>query len=169
MPAFKTFPASIAIFLLLIGLFIGPPNASLAQSINRYCTSRFNYCVDYPSPPFQEVQETANEDGALFTNEQMGLQLQVSAVYNVTNWTLKEIQQLEEEELLDQFAEVKPRIRQPNKDMLEISFENRGKPHFIQVVKRGEVLIFLRLWADKPMNNATFQQVRSQVLLDPQI
>ncbi len=155
-------------WLVLMGCI---PCGLLAQNQvdGRYCNSRFNYCLDYPAPPIQTVEESDNQDGALLSNPDMGIYLQVSGSNNVTNWTVEQVLKMEQEEVEELHGKQEFKVEKLDGNQSEIRYTLNGLPYYFLVNRRGDTLLFLRLWAEKPIRQSAFEQILIQVELDAEI
>lgn len=153
--------------MLLTGcFFLFLATMTSAQLDGRYCNSRYDYCLDYPAIEFSELEESDNFDGAMVTQVEKGIYAQVSATNNILNWRMEEIRKIEEEEMEELYGELTFEGEKPTKDYLEMSFETEGMPHVLKVYRRGDVLVFLRLWVEKPIAPKRFEEILVQLEVD---
>jgi hypothetical protein len=139
------------------------------QIDGRYCNSRYNYCLDYPAPTIQKVEESDNQDGALLSNPDMGIYLQVSGSNNITNWTAEEVLKMEKEEVEELHGKQDFKVKKLDGNRSEIRYSLEGLPQYFLVERRGDTLLFLRLWAEKPIDPGAFDRILIQVELDSEI
>jgi len=99
----------------------------------------------------------------------MGIYLQVSGANNITNWTVEEVLKMEQEEIEELHGKQELKIKKLDGNRSEIRYALEGLPQYFLVNRRGDTLIFLRLWAEKPVSQKAFDQILIQVELDSEI
>lgn len=75
-------------------------DATDEQTIEKYCNSRFGFCLQYPKSIFVKQHGADNDDGMHFSSEDGNITAQVSGRYNIESSTMLDLYQ----DLVDQLA-----------------------------------------------------------------
>ncbi|MCB0706283.1 MAG: hypothetical protein KDC34_13285 [Saprospiraceae bacterium] len=75
--------------LLVFAFFIGS-GFSAAEAPQRYCNSRYNFCVTFPTEIFVNKEVSPNNDGIILTSAERDIEMRVTGYYNAMGWTLED-------------------------------------------------------------------------------
>lgn len=79
----------INIIIVTTSLTLSHPQHSIAQTLNKYCNTRYGFCVNYPSYLSSDIPPQ-NGDGQKFFIKK-GLTMTVSGSNNVLNYSLPQV------------------------------------------------------------------------------
>lgn len=66
-----------------------PPSAQ-PLSVDKYCNSRYHFCVEYPAELFTQKDLSENNDGIVLTSAEGDVQVRAYGYYNVMDWPIQD-------------------------------------------------------------------------------
>jgi hypothetical protein len=116
----------INLITLSIALTLSHPQYSLAQTLNKYCNTRYGFCVNYPSYLSPDIPPQ-NGDGQKFFIKK-GLTMTVSGSNNVLNYSLHQIMTSQKTELD------------------RITYQHQSKNYFILSGYKQNQIIYIKIY-----------------------
>lgn len=77
------------------------------MTVERYCNTRFNYCLDYPTAIFDGIVESDNDDGIQLVSEKYHLTLSVAGSHNVLEWSFQELYEMEMNDIIAHYEVIR--------------------------------------------------------------
>ncbi len=122
------------------------------QTIEKYCNSRFGFCLLYPNSIFVKQHGADNDDGMHFFSEDGNITAQVSGRYNIESSTMLDLYQ----DLVDQLAAdnkmVEIQSNELSKTTCEATFKgDKGSTYYRMLLGPNNVVITLVVVVPKGM------------------
>lgn len=142
---------------------------SFPTVLERYCNSRYGFCVDYPEVLLNQKHISANNDGIAVLSSDGNFQLRVYGYFNVMGWTVNDeyVDFLEVVQSNHPGAEVKELEKTFKDDQFEVLLLVGKKLHYERTVLKGNTFISMTLEVNR-RGNLSFEdsQVQAKQLLN---
>ena len=120
----------------------------------RYCNTRYNFCLTYPGDIFVESEQSPNDDGILLKSADRDVEMRVTGYYNVMGWSLEDEYDSLLETIMD---EGKTTIRELKAKsagnemtaMLEMGILDS----YVQIIQKGEHFVSLLIVTNRQNAN----------------
>lgn len=131
--------------------------------VERYCNTRYGFCVDYPEDVFPVQHISTNDDGVIAMSDDGNYQLRVYGYFNVMDWSVQdEFSDYLEVLQANHDMEVKQIFSRFDGDQYEAQFEIGSKVIYEKTYKKGEFFISMSLEVNR-RNSMTVEKSRDLV------
>ncbi|MBR9920933.1 MAG: hypothetical protein GYB31_08835 [Bacteroidetes bacterium] len=124
---------STTLAVLLLTFLAGTAFRS-AESPQRYCNSRYNFCVSYPADIFVTSEESPNDDGIQLTSKTEDVEMRVTGYYNVMGWGLK-----------DEYNEIVDAIKSDSREQIKSDNPVYSSNRMTSTIQMGMVTTFVEI------------------------
>ena len=142
---------------------------NLPTVLEKYCNSRYGFCVEYPDVLLTQRHVSENNDGVALLSTDGNFQLRVYGYFNVMGWTVNDeyVDFLEVVQSNNPDAEVKELEKKFKEDEFEVLLLVGKKLHYERTVLRGNTFISMTLEVNRK-GNLSFEdsQVQAKQLLN---
>jgi hypothetical protein len=133
----------------LLGSLIASASVALAGTppdlLEKYCNSRFGFCVEYPGSFLTQKYISENNDGVAVLSADADIQLRVYGYFNVMGWSLQEEYQDFLTAARSDNGAVKELEIEFQEDQFSVLLQVGDKLHFERTLLKGNHFISLSL------------------------
>ena len=131
--------------------------------LEKYCNSRYGFCVEYPESLLTQKHISANNDGLAVLSADGNYQLRVYGYFNVMGWGVNEeyVDFLEVTQSNTQ-AEVKELEKNFSEDQFEVLLMVGKKLHYERTILKGNHFVSLSLEVNRK-GNMSLEESKGQL------